>query len=59
MINPKEYIQRDAINSLTGIKSSLSNLRKVIALTYLLYLANNKKSSILYAESKGNGIVLK
>lgn len=29
MINPKEYIQRDAINSLTGIKSSLSNLEKL------------------------------
>lgn len=45
MINPKEFTQRDAINSLTGIKSSLGNLRKVVSLTYLLYLANKKKSS--------------
>lgn len=59
MINPKEFTQRDAINSLTGIKSSLSNIRKVVSLTYLLYLACNKKSSIVYAESKGNVISLK
>lgn len=59
MINPKEFTQRDAINSLTGIKSSLGNLRKVVSLTYLLYLANKKKSSIVYAESKDSMIVLK
>lgn len=59
MINPKAFTQREGVNSLTGIKSSLGNLRKVVALTYLLYLANNKKSSIVYAESKGNGIALK
>lgn len=59
MINPKEFTQRGAINSLTGIKSSLGNLRKVVSLTYLLYLANKKKSSIVYAESKDGKIVLK
>ena len=59
MINPKEFTQRAAINSLTGIKSSLGNLRKVVSLTYLLYLANKKKSSIVYAESKDGKIVLK
>ena len=59
MINPKEFTQRNAINSLTGIKSSLGNLRKVVSLTYLLYLANKKKSSIVYAESKDGKIVLK
>ena len=59
MIYPKEFTQRDAINSLTGIKSSLGNLRKVVSLTYLLYLANKKKSSIVYAESKDDKIVLK
>ena len=59
MINPKKFTQRDAINSLTGIKSSLGNLRKVVSLTYLLYLANKKKSSIVYAESKDGKIVLK
>lgn len=59
MIYPKEFTQRDAINSLTGIKSSLYNLRKVVSLTYLLYIANKKKSSIVYAESKEGKIVLK
>lgn len=59
MINPKKFTQRDAINSLTGIKSSLGNLRKVVSLTYLLYLANKRKSSIVYAESKDGKIVLK
>ena len=59
MINPKEFTQRAAINSLTGIKASLGNLTKVVSLTYLLYLANKKKSSIVYAESKDGKIVLK
>lgn len=59
MINPKKFTQRDAINSLTGIKSSLGNLRKVVSLTYLLFLANKKKSSIVYAESKDGKLVLK
>lgn len=59
MNNPKEFTQRDAINSLTGIKSSLSKIRTVISLTYLHYLANNKKSSIVYAESEDSKIVLK
>ena len=59
MINPKEFTQRAAINFLTGINSLLGNLRKVVSLTYLLYLANKKKSSIVYAESKDGKIVLK
>lgn len=59
MINPKVFTQREAINSLTGIKSSLGNLRKVISLTYLLYLASKKKSSVVYADSNGGQIILK
>ena len=36
MIQPIEYKKREPLNSLTGIKSSLSNLRSVVALTYLI-----------------------
>ena len=51
MIKPVKYKDRVAINSLTGIKSSLAHIRSVISLTYLLYLANNRRSSIVYSRS--------
>lgn len=60
MIQPEEYKSREPLNSLTGIKSSLSGLRSVVALTYLLYLSNDKKDAISYAVDNGqNGISLK
>lgn len=31
MINPQAFTQREGANSLTGIKSSVGNLRKVVA----------------------------
>ncbi|OYP54280.1 McrB family protein [Segatella bryantii] len=60
MRQPVEYKSREPLNSLTGIKSSLSELRSVVALTYLLYLSNNKKETISYSVDNGrNGICLK
>lgn len=59
MIQPIEYKTREPLNSLTGIKSSLSNLRSVVSLTYLLFVVNGKKDQIDYANSVNNDIVIK
>lgn len=60
MIQPIKYKERVAINSLTGIKSSLAHLRSVVSLTYLLYLANERKPSVSYSVSNSNqGISLR
>lgn len=40
---------RKELDSRLGIKSSLSNLSSVLALSYVLYCANSKKSSIEYS----------
>ncbi len=54
MKRPVQYKERVALNSLTGIKSSLAQIRSVVALTYLLYLANDKKPSICYSVTNDN-----
>lgn len=59
MIQPIEYKTREPLNSLTGIKSSLSNLRSVVSLTYLLFVVNGKRDQIDYANSVNNDIVIK
>lgn len=60
MIQPIKYKERVAINSLTGIKSSLPQIRSVVALTYLLYLVSGKKASIAYSvQNSSQGLSLK
>lgn len=54
MIQPIKYKERVAINSLTGIKSSLPQIRSVIALTYLLYLACGRKATVEYSIQNGS-----
>lgn len=51
MSYPKYAKRRTPIDALTGIKSSLSNLRQVISLTYLLFVVNGRKSFIDYCIS--------
>lgn len=59
MIQPIKYKERVAINSLTGIKSSLPQIRSVVALTYLLYLASGKKASVAYSiQNSSQGLSL-
>ena len=41
---------------MTGIKSSLDKIRSVIALVYLLYVANERKSFVKYSISSGTKI---
>ena len=59
MIQPIKYKERVAINSLTGIKSSLPQIRSVIALAYLLYLASGKKATVDYSiQNSSQGLSL-
>lgn len=50
--NPQTTIDRKDLNLRLGIKSSLYNLRSVVALLYALYLANGKRSGVDYSQEK-------
>lgn len=53
---PKQIKTRKKIDALTGIKSSLDKIRSVIALVYLFYVANGRKSLVNYSVSDGTKI---
>ena len=53
---PKQLKTRRKIEALTGIKSSLDKIRSVIALVYLLYVANERKASVRYSIPEGSRI---
>lgn len=52
---PKSIIERRELNLRQGIKSSLSNIRSIIALVYTLYRSNNRKAVVEYSESTNGG----
>lgn len=55
---PQPLKQREELNLRLGIKSSLSQLRSVIASLYVIYNANDKQSKVVYSEeTNGNGVV--
>ncbi len=56
MIYPKQIKTRKKIEALTGIKSSLDKIRSVIALVYLLYIANGRKAFVKYSIQEGSKI---
>ena len=47
---PQPIKKRIPQNARLGIKSSLSNLKRVVSLVYLLYIANDRKGKIDYSE---------
>jgi hypothetical protein len=53
---PKQIKTRKKIEALTGIKSSLDQIRSVIALVYLLYVANERKAFVRYSIPEGSKI---
>lgn len=57
-VPPKSIIERQELNLRQGIKSSLSNIRSVVALIYILYRCNNKKAIVKYSESTNGQIKL-
>jgi hypothetical protein len=52
---PNKIKNRKPQNARLGIKSSLSNLKRVVSLVYLLYLANDRKSTIDYSKEYADG----
>lgn len=48
--NPTTLIERGELNLRQGIKSSLSNLRSVVAMLYGIYLASDKKTIVEYSK---------
>ena len=52
---PSQLRERDELNLRLGIKSSLSQLRSVIASLYVIYVANNKQAQVTYSKESING----
>ena len=57
-ILPSKIEQRSELDCRLGIKSSLNHISSVVALSYLLYCANDKSNEIVYADevNLSNGI---
>ena len=49
-ILPSKIEQRSELDCRLGIKSSLNHISSIVALSYLLYCANNKNNEIVYAD---------
>ena len=58
MIYPKQIKTRRKIDALTGIKSSLDQIRSVVSLVYLTYIANGRKAFTRYSKQEGSIIML-
>ena len=58
MTYPYPIKKRAPLDALTGIKSSLSNIRQVISLSYLLYVVNEKRHKVEYCTAEGNGTII-
>lgn len=52
---PQSITERQELNLRQGIKSSLSNIRSIVALVYTLYRSNNCKAVVEYSESTNDG----
>lgn len=52
---PSQLRERDELNLRLGIKSSLSQLRSVIASLYVIYVANDKQAQVTYSKESING----
>lgn len=52
---PIQLRKRDELNLRLGIKSSLSQLRSVIASLYVIYMANDKQAQVTYSKESING----
>lgn len=49
---PSQLKERDELNLRLGIKSSLSQLRSVIASLYVIYVANDKQAQVTYSKEE-------
>lgn len=56
---PQQIRNHKPQNARLGIKSSLSNLKRVISLLYLLYVTNERKGRIEYSQEYSDGSLTK
>ncbi len=56
---PQQIRNHKPQNARLGIKSSLSNLKRVISMLYILYVANERKGRIEYSEEYSDGSLTK
>lgn len=56
---PQKIKWRTPQNARLGIKSSLSNIRRVVSLAYVLYVCNDKKARLNYSEEYRDGSATK
>lgn len=52
---PNQFIERNELNLRHGIKSSLAEIKELFALTFALYLANDKKALLNYSKEENLG----
>lgn len=52
---PEGIVERGELNFRQGIKSSLSEIRSIVALLYVFYVSNDKKASVQYTEEYAAG----
>ena len=51
-VYPQQLRPREELNLRLGIKSSLSQLRSVVASLYIIYIANNKQPNVVYSKQQ-------
>src|SRR5690554_4307501 len=55
MLRPNPIIQRESVTRRTGIKSSISNVKALLASVYLFWIINGRNSTIEYADPSSAG----
>lgn len=58
-MRPEQVKERKNIELKLGIKSSLPNVKSALALLYSLWVADDKKTEIIFANENGNKLFLK
>lgn len=53
---PYQIKEREQLDALTGIKSSMDKIRSVIAFVYLLFVSNGRLSTVKYSVADGSKI---
>lgn len=55
-VYPQQLRPREELNLRLGIKSSLSQLRSVVASLYVIYIANNKQPNVVYSKQQTQNV---
>lgn len=58
-MRPEQLKERSNIELKLGIKSSLPNVKSALALLYTLWIANDRKTDIVFGDENSNKLILK